>query len=108
MQQQVFDTNPQGGRWTYKLGRFDEWAVIILQVIGPATIFIAKNDQDLVTDTSFGRQGIQITQAQGIVQMFWKGDLWVSASVPTSFEFTSFESNPLRVFGSQGQLQLAS
>lgn len=90
----VFDQNPQGGRWTFKLGHFPTYTYCMFQVIGPVTLFLATDDKTLLTDLSFGRQGIQVTQAagpMGILRMWWKGDLWVSASMPSFVEFVSFE-----------------
>ena len=90
----VFDQNSQGGRWCFKLGQFPKYTYCLFQVIGPVTLFLARDDRTLLTDLAPGRQGIQVTQAsgpQGILRLWWRGDLWVSASMPSFVEFIAFE-----------------
>lgn len=99
----LFDVEPQGGRWSQKLGHYRNWTYVIFQMIGPATAFLAHSRQDLMTDTQAGRQGLQITQAAGIVRLWWKGDLWASASAPTQIEFIPIETGQ----DDRGLLQMA-
>jgi hypothetical protein len=101
----VFDSNPQGGRWCFKLASFPRYTYALFQVIGPATLFLARDDKTLLTDLSFGRQGLQVTQNTGILRLWWRGDLWISSSMPSFVEFIGFEGTDQQ-FGLQHQNSL--
>jgi hypothetical protein len=56
---------------------------IIVQVIGPNTLYLAETDNALMqTDESGLIDAVQINRASGLVLLWWLGDVWAAGSVP--------------------------
>lgn len=55
---------------------------VIVQVIGPNTLFLAETDNALMqTDDSGVIDALQINQASGLLVLWLAGDVWAAGSV---------------------------
>lgn len=64
------------------LASFQCWQYVTIQVIGGQTLYLSENDTSLMgADDSGLIEALQINQAAGIVQLWWKGDLWAAGSI---------------------------
>ncbi len=67
-----------------RIANFPCWQFCIIQVIGPHTIFLAEDADELKQASDSGvvlNDGIQINQASGAYEFWWLGELWVAASI---------------------------
>lgn len=78
----MFQSVPQKGTAKPRLlATFPTWTFVTAQVVGPNTLYLSETDTSLlITDDSGLIEALQITQAVGIVQFWWKGDLWAAGS----------------------------
>ena len=54
---------------------------VIIQIVGPSTLFLAETDNALMqTDDSGLIDALAINQASGIQYLWWNGDLWGAGS----------------------------
>lgn len=70
-----------------RIASFPCWQWCIMQVIGPQTIYLAEDADELKIASDSGavlNDGIQVNQATGIFSFWWMGELWVAGSVPNS------------------------
>lgn len=72
----------RGGGQPRLLGTFRCLTAIVVQVIGPATLFISETAQALVqTDDSGLIDALQINQASGLQTLWVEGDVWAAGSI---------------------------
>jgi hypothetical protein len=65
------------------LGSFNCPTYIMCQVTSPNTLYLAETENALMQTADNGLiDALQITQATGIFQAWWFGDLWAAGSVP--------------------------
>src|SRR5882672_10380872 len=67
-----------------RVASFPCWQFIMIQVIGPQTIFIAEDADELKIVSDSGavlNDGLQINQATGIFEAWWVGELYAAGSV---------------------------
>lgn len=67
-----------------RLASFPCWQFILIQVIGPQTIYLAEDQEELKTSSDSGavlNDGIQVNAASGLVGIWWKGELWAASTV---------------------------
>ena len=61
------------------------WTFIVIQVVGPQTLYIAETENALMQTSDTGLiDALQINQASGIMRLWWKGDLWAAGSAAFS------------------------
>jgi hypothetical protein len=79
----MLQTVPQlGNNHPRLLGSFDCLTPILIQVVGPQTLYLAESDNALMqASDSNVINAVQINQATGLVTIWWKGDLWAAGSV---------------------------
>jgi hypothetical protein len=79
---------PQRGKaQPSRIANFMCWQFVGIQVIGPNTIFIAEDADELKQVSDSGNvlnDGIQINQASGLQWFWWLGELWVAGSAPNT------------------------
>ena len=67
------------------LATFPVPTFIIVQIVGPNTLYLAETDQQLMLSNDNGKiDALQLTQAGapgGLYFMWWQGDLWAAGSV---------------------------
>lgn len=70
-----------------RIASYDCYAWLVIQVIGPNTLYLADNPNDLiqVDDPTFPFAGVQVNQATGVFETWWKGELWAAGSVAFTF-----------------------
>jgi len=77
---------------------------IAIQVIGPATLYVADNAQALVSTSDSGLiDALQLTNAMGIVTIWVQGDIYVAGSQPAVF--TIYKPNVANAASGLGQGQ---
>jgi len=67
-----------------RVASFPCWQFIMVQVIGPNTIFLAEDADELKQVSDSGavlNDGLQINQASGIFEAWWQGELYAAGSV---------------------------
>jgi hypothetical protein len=63
------------------LGSFKCLTPITIQVIGPATLYLAETDNAIMGASDNNViNALQINQATGVFILWWKGDLWAAGS----------------------------
>jgi hypothetical protein len=70
-----------------RIANFPCWQFLMVQVIGPNTVYLAEDADELKQISDSGNvlnDGIQINQASGLVPLWWLGELWVAGSVPNT------------------------
>lgn len=70
-----------------RIGNFACWQWCMAQVIGPQTIYLAEDADELKQTPDSNvvlTDGLQINQASGLFQFWWLGELWVAGSNPNS------------------------
>jgi len=82
----VFDIADSSGKpATQQIANLAEWSYFYVQVFGAGTLRLAATDRELTTPIAPGPlNGLQITMADGIVPMRWKGPLWGIGSAPNT------------------------
>lgn len=83
----ITDRDSNGAPYARKLGTFKTWTRVFIQVQGPETVFFGNIPQDLQAPVVNGRQGLQVTAANGLLNFWWIGDFWITASAPVAIEF---------------------
>jgi hypothetical protein len=66
-----------------RVANFPCWQFIMVQVIGPNTVYLAEDADELKQVSDSGNvlnDGIQINQASGLVALWWLGELWTAGS----------------------------
>lgn len=78
------------------LATFPCWTFIVVQVIGPNTLFLAETQQQLaaVSDAVGEIDALQIPAAAGIVGLWWKGDLYGAGSQAVGTVFKPYIGIP--------------
>ncbi len=64
------------------LGTFRDLVYVVVQVLGPNTLFLSETETGLMSTDDSGStiDGLQIVAASGIVGFWWRGDLWAAGS----------------------------
>jgi hypothetical protein len=64
--------------------------VVNVQVVGAGSVRLAQSWQELMTPVAGVKQGILVAGADGIVKMWWRGELWAlseSGDTYVNFQF---------------------
>ena len=79
----MLQTVPQlGSAKPRKLATFQCYTFLMILVIGAQTLYIAETENALMQSDDSGLiDALQINQASGIRNLWWKGDLWAAGSV---------------------------
>jgi len=70
-----------------RIASYDCYAWLVIQVNTPNTLYLADNADDLTRsdDPTNPFAGLQVNQANGIFETWWKGELWAAGSAPFTF-----------------------
>lgn len=70
-----------------RVASFSCWQFCIIQVIGPNTVYLAEDADELKQVSDSGivlNDGWQVNQASGDRLFWWLGELWVAGSGPNT------------------------
>jgi hypothetical protein len=63
------------------IASFKCWTYLVIQVVGPQTLYLAESMNAIQAQTDNGViDALQINQATGIIGIWWKGDLYAAGS----------------------------
>jgi hypothetical protein len=68
---------------------------VIIQVSGPNTLYLAETQQQLMMSNDDGTiDALQITEASGIIGLWWNGTMYAAGSQATGTTFKPFIAIP--------------
>jgi hypothetical protein len=83
------------------IATFPRWTFVIIQVVGVNTLFLAETSHQLLMVADDGTvDALQIAAQNGIVQLWWLGDLWAAGNQAPGTVFKAFLGIPGNVTSS--------
>lgn len=88
------------------LGTFIDLVYVVVQVLGPNTLYLSETDTGLMSSDDSGAtiDALQIVSASGIVGFWWRGDLFAAGSQAANATFKPYIAFSTGIFSSSSPM----